>query len=77
MSTGEDNDFVKAVDNLLHNLGAKFSKVSAELFAKSMGSYRRSNFDVVKSFTVDEMSQRLDAMEAAIKAGNDPENGET
>ena len=26
---------------------------------------------------VDEMSQRLDDMEAAIKAGNNPENGET
>ena len=26
---------------------------------------------------VDEMSQRLDDMEAAIKAGNNPESGET
>ncbi|CAF9934484.1 MAG: hypothetical protein ALECFALPRED_005961 [Alectoria fallacina] len=60
MSTGEENDLVKAVDSLLNNLGPKFSKVSAELFAK-----------------MDEMSQRLDDMEAAIKAGNNPENGET
>lgn len=60
MSTGEENDLVKAVDNLLNNLGPKFSKVSAELFAK-----------------MDEMSQRLDDMEAAIKAGNNPENEET
>ncbi|KAM0801368.1 heat shock factor binding protein 1 [Usnea florida] len=59
MSTGEENDLVKAVDNLLNNLGPKFSKVSAELFAK-----------------MDEMSRRLDDMEAAIKAGNNPENGE-
>jgi len=60
MSTGEESDLVKAVDNLLNNLGPKFSKVSAELFAK-----------------MDEMSQRLDDMDAAIKAGNNPESGET
>ncbi|KAL6721569.1 hypothetical protein ACLMJK_000673 [Lecanora helva] len=28
------NDLVKAVDQLLNNLGPKFSKVSTELFAK-------------------------------------------
>ncbi|MCJ1453643.1 hypothetical protein MMC28_003990 [Mycoblastus sanguinarius] len=48
------NDLVKAVDQLLNNLGPKFSKISTELFAK-----------------MDEMAQRLDDMEAAIKAGND------
>ena len=41
MATGDENDLVKAVDNLLNNLGPKFSKVSAELFSKSIGSYRR------------------------------------
>ena len=41
MSTGEENDLVKAVDNLLNNLGPKFSKVSAELFAKSIRQYGR------------------------------------
>lgn len=46
MSTGEDNDLVKAVDNLLNNLGPKFSKVSAELFAKSMECYRPFDFDI-------------------------------
>lgn len=36
ITTGESsNDLVKAVDNLLNNLGPKFSKVSADLFAKS------------------------------------------
>lgn len=60
LSTGDQNDLVKAVDNLLNNLGPKFSKVSAELFAK-----------------MDEMSQRLDDMEAAIKAGNNSESGES
>ena len=76
MSTGEENDLVKAVDNLLNNLGPKFSKVSAELFAKSIESYRRFDLDMGLSLIVDEMSQRLDDMEAAIKAGNNPENGE-
>ena len=46
MSTGEENDLVKALDNLLNNLGPRFSKVSAELFAKSMGSYRRLDLDI-------------------------------
>lgn len=40
-STGDESDLVKAVDNLLNNLGPKFSKISAELFAKSIGSYHR------------------------------------
>ena len=46
MSTGEENDLVKAVDNLLNNLGPKFSKVSTELFAKSIESYRASDLDM-------------------------------
>ena len=46
MSTGEENDLVKAVDSLLNNLGPKFSKVSAELFAKSMGSFRPFDLNI-------------------------------
>ncbi|KAL2053042.1 hypothetical protein ABVK25_006679 [Lepraria finkii] len=53
-STQGANDLVKAVDKLLNDLGPKFSKVSAELFAK-----------------MDDMTQRLDDMELAIKAGNE------
>lgn len=45
MSNGDENDLVKAVDNLLNNLGPKFSKVSAELFAKSIEGYRRFDFE--------------------------------
>ena len=41
ISTGDESDLVKAVDNLLNNLGPKFSKISAELFAKSIGNYHR------------------------------------
>ncbi|KAL8951877.1 MAG: hypothetical protein Q9222_002183 [Ikaeria aurantiellina] len=48
------NEFIKAVDELLDNLSAKFSKVSTEVFAK-----------------MDEMAQRLDELEASIKASAD------
>ena len=41
LGTGDENDLVKAVDNLLNNLGPKFSKVSAELFAKSIGTQQQ------------------------------------
>ncbi len=65
------NDLVKAVDQLLNNLGPKFSKVSAELFAKSKLMEPRETIAYKLKITVDEMSARLDEMEAAIKAGND------
>ena len=65
------NDLVKAVDQLLNNLGPKFSKVSTDLFAKSESNYRVLSVVSRLNATVDEMSARLDEMEAAIKAGND------
>lgn len=46
MSAGEESDLVKAVDNLLNNLGPKFTKVSAELFAKSADRYDRIDLDL-------------------------------
>ncbi|KAL9599755.1 MAG: hypothetical protein Q9219_003638 [cf. Caloplaca sp. 3 TL-2023] len=48
------NELVKAVDELLDNLSAKFTKVSTEVFAK-----------------MDEMAQRLDELEASVKASAD------
>lgn len=71
VTVSSSNDLVKAVDQLLNNLGPKFSKVSAELFAKSELDGTRSNARRLIAI-VDEMSTRLDEMEAAIKAGNDP-----
>ena len=65
------NDLVKAVDQLLNNLGPKFSKVSTELFAKSESHKTESFISTLLRVVVDEMSARLDEMEAAIKAGND------
>ena len=46
LNTGDENDLVKAVDNLLNDLGPKFSKVSAEMFAKSIGDYHHLNLDI-------------------------------
>ena len=71
-STQGANDLVKAVDKLLNDLGPKFSKVSVELFAKS-GCGPEPLFCVVLRLTtaVDDMAQRLDDMESAVKAGNE------
>ena len=67
------NDLVKAVDKLLNEIGPKFTKVSAELFAKSeQNPLPIQIYKVLRKGLVDEMAQRLDDMEAAIKAGNDP-----
>ena len=44
------NDLVKAVDQLLNNLGPKFSKVSAELFTKSR--LKSINFALPKLKTI-------------------------
>ena len=65
---------MKAVDKLLNEIGPKFAKVSAEIFTKSeriLYSDITTNCKGLKNTLVDEMAQRLDDMEAAIKAGND------
>ena len=63
---------MKAVDEMLENLTMKFTKISTEIFSKSefisFVSHRR--LANVRA-TVDEMSQRLDDLEASIKAGAD------
>ncbi|MCJ1424022.1 hypothetical protein MMC29_001909 [Sticta canariensis] len=51
---GQNNEVIKAVDELLDLITVKFSKISTEVFAK-----------------MDEMAQRLDELEASIKAGVD------
>ncbi len=69
---------MKAVDKLLNEIGPKFTKVSAEIFTKSEqipfthSDIQGIDCKVLKIYAlVDEMAQRLDDMEAAIKAGND------
>ncbi|MCJ1268902.1 hypothetical protein MMC22_008790 [Lobaria immixta] len=55
---GQNNEVIKAVDELLDLITVKFSKISTEVFAK-----------------MDEMAQRLDELEASIKAGVDTTEG--
>lgn len=69
------SELIKAVDELLDNLSSKFSKVSTEVFAKSESLSINSNRDGPPLLTicllVDEMAQRLDELEASIKASAD------
>lgn len=65
------------VDDLLNQLTSKFSTMSSELIEKSKSTYGQipshSHGDVTKKLTwgkVDEMSRRLDNLEATIQAGN-------
>ncbi|KAF7194539.1 Heat shock factor-binding protein 1 [Pseudocercospora fuligena] len=49
----EPSELIAVVDDLLNQLSAKFSNVSADMLGK-----------------LDDMSKRLDALEAQIQAGN-------
>ncbi|KAK5119032.1 hypothetical protein LTR62_000243 [Meristemomyces frigidus] len=55
---GERSELVAVVDDLLTQLSSKFNNLSSELIGKS------------KPFPLDEMSRRLDILEANIQAGN-------
>ena len=73
----EANELIKAVDEMLESLTTRFTKISTEVFSKSessSGSQLRRLADF--RATVDEMSQRLDELEASIKAGADNGNAE-
>ncbi|RMY59133.1 hypothetical protein D0863_12037 [Hortaea werneckii] len=57
------SELVTVVDDLLAQLQTKFSNVSAELVGKCAA---------IPPTTVDEMSRRLDNLEATIQASNAP-----
>lgn len=66
----EDNattDLIKAVDELLDQLRTKFMTSSEEMLAKSMIS---QNSQIVQEImcVVDDMSRRLDNLEASLRA---------
>lgn len=66
----EDNattDLIKAVDELLDQLRTKFMTSSEEMLAKSMISL---NHQIVQEImcVVDDMSRRLDNLEASLRA---------
>lgn len=61
------------VDDLLNQLSSKFSNMSSELIGKSkLTALLTLIFTLINPLTqvVDEMSRRLDALEATIQAGS-------
>ncbi|UPK94843.1 hypothetical protein LCI18_005778 [Fusarium solani-melongenae] len=59
-------DVTAAVEELLNSLSNKFAGVSSEIFAKSKSSAR-----------MDEMSRRLDNLEAALQESKSKDGGST
>ena len=62
------------VDDLLNQLTTKFSTMSSELIEKSKSTYAQMAMAIVVQDAnikiVDEMSRRLDNLEATIQAGS-------
>ena len=62
------------VDDLLNQLTTKFSTMSSELIEKSKSTYGQMAMAIVVQDAnvrvVDEMSRRLDNLEATIQAGS-------
>lgn len=67
------------VDELLNSLSNKFAGVSSEIFAKSelhvLCASRASELIQGTSAAVDEMSRRLDNLEAQLVANRDKNSG--
>jgi len=65
---------VHVVDDLLNQLTTKFSTMSSELIEKSKSTYAQMAMAIVVQDAnikiVDEMSRRLDNLEATIQAGS-------
>jgi heat shock factor-binding protein 1 len=65
---------VHVVDDLLNQLTTKFSTMSSELIEKSKSTYGQMAMAIVVQDAnvrvVDEMSRRLDNLEATIQAGS-------
>ena len=62
-------DLATVVDDLLNQLSTKFTNISSDLIAKSMPLYLITVFiHKADPVTVDEMSRRLDNLEASIQA---------
>ena len=59
------------VDDLLNQLTSKFSNLSGEILGKSEGNVPSGHWRIALICgIVDEMSRRLDSLEAAIQVGN-------
>ncbi len=66
------------VDELLNSLSSKFATVSSEIFAKCpypVKAHELGNEEQIRLltllYTVDDMSKRLDSLEATIQANGD------
>jgi heat shock factor-binding protein 1 len=63
------------VDELLNSLSNKFAGVSSEIFAKSRFTPSHARAVTVDKFRVDEMSRRLDNLEATLQANAEGKDG--
>ncbi|CEF82936.1 unnamed protein product [Fusarium graminearum] len=72
-------DVTAAVEELLNSLSNKFAGVSSEIFAKSKPVCSPPSISKCPTLTlllqVDEMSRRLDNLEAALQESNKPKDG--
>ena len=66
---------VNAVDNLIDFVTNKFTTVTEEIFAKRRFCWLINVHISLTSLQVDEMGQRLDELEASIRAGADNHDG--
>ena len=69
---------MSAVDDMLNTLSNKFAGVSSEIFAKSESPSPARLIlepELMLPATVDEMSRRLDNLEAAVKAKDKHDSG--
>ncbi|GJC82120.1 heat shock factor binding protein 1 [Colletotrichum tofieldiae] len=74
ISEDPKTDVNAAVEELLNTISNKFAGVSSEIFAKRTYKcdFREANLTAI---TVDEMSRRLDNLEAALLANKEKEGG--
>ncbi|KAI5203308.1 hypothetical protein E4T39_04167 [Aureobasidium subglaciale] len=71
-------DLATVVDDLLAQLSTKFANISSDLLSKSEDTCRIASLlsKELMSFTVDEMSRRLDNLETSIQASARSQNEE-
>ncbi len=70
-STDSSAELAAVVDDLLNQLNTKFTTVSSDLLSKSKSIIYCTHFvySAADSLQVDDMSRRLDNLEAQIQAG--------
>jgi len=71
-STDSSAELAAVVDDLLNQLNTKFTTISSDLLSKSKFPLpsNRADYGSADDLTVDDMSRRLDNLEAQIQAGD-------